>query len=147
MVGGTDTNSHESIKNDELGLFEIRSAVWQDIVFVNISNNAPEFSEYASKVIKRWSEFDKPLFHGGENSSFSLSLDTNWKLAVENYCESYHLPWVHPELNITFVGKTSSLSIYPITHQNFQSTPLKSLRDGQSLTNLSFMAARTLPSH
>ncbi|MEM7296338.1 MAG: RHO alpha subunit C-terminal catalytic domain-containing protein, partial [Pseudomonadota bacterium] len=24
---------------------------------------------------------------------------TNWKLAVENYCESYHLPWVHPGLN------------------------------------------------
>ena len=22
------------------------------------------------------------------------------KLAVENFCESYHLPWVHPELNI-----------------------------------------------
>ena len=101
MVGGTDTNSHESIKNDELGLFEIRSALWQDIVFVNISNDAPEFREYASKVINRWSEFDKPLFHGGEGSSFSLSLDTNWKLAVENYCESYHLPWVHPELNVT----------------------------------------------
>jgi phenylpropionate dioxygenase-like ring-hydroxylating dioxygenase large terminal subunit len=23
----------------------------------------------------------------------------NWKLAIENYCESYHLPWVHPGLN------------------------------------------------
>ncbi|MDF4861958.1 RHO alpha subunit C-terminal catalytic domain-containing protein, partial [Vibrio parahaemolyticus] len=23
----------------------------------------------------------------------------NWKLAVENYCEAYHLPWVHPSLN------------------------------------------------
>ena len=26
-------------------------------------------------------------------------MNTNWKLAVENYCESYHLPWVHPGLN------------------------------------------------
>ena len=26
-------------------------------------------------------------------------MQTNWKLAVENYCESYHLPWVHPGLN------------------------------------------------
>ena len=26
-------------------------------------------------------------------------MKTNWKLAVENYCESYHLPWVHPGLN------------------------------------------------
>ena len=30
---------------------------------------------------------------------FDLELTTNWKLAVENYCESYHLPWVHPGLN------------------------------------------------
>ena len=101
MVGGTDINTHEAIKNDELGLFKIKSAVWQDIIFVNISNNAQEFTDYAAKTIERWSEFDKPIYHGGETSSFTLNLNTNWKLAVENYCESYHLPWVHPELNIT----------------------------------------------
>ena len=101
MVGGTESNSHESISNEELGLFEVRSTLWQDIIFVNISGKAPAFKDYASKAIKRWSEFDKPLYHGGEASSFSLNLETNWKLAVENYCESYHLPWVHPELNVT----------------------------------------------
>ena len=101
MVGGTDINTPAAIKNDELGLFKIKSAVWQDIIFVNISNNAQEFTDYAAKTIERWSEFDKPIYHGGETSSFTLNLDTNWKLAVENYCESYHLPWVHPELNIT----------------------------------------------
>ena len=101
MVGGVDINTHESIKNEELSLFKIRSSVWQDVIFVNISNTAQEFKDYASKAIKRWSEFDKPLHHGGESSSFKLNLETNWKLAVENYCESYHLPWVHPELNIT----------------------------------------------
>jgi len=101
MVGGTGIHNHESINCDELGLFKIRSAVWQDIIFVNISNNAQEFRDYASKTIKRWSEFEKPLYHGGESSSFTLELNTNWKLAVENYCESYHLPWIHPELNTT----------------------------------------------
>ena len=30
---------------------------------------------------------------------FELGLTANYKLAVENYCESYHLPWVHPGLN------------------------------------------------
>ena len=28
-----------------------------------------------------------------------MEVKSNWKLAIENYCESYHLPWVHPELN------------------------------------------------
>lgn len=101
MVGGTGIHTHEAINHNELGLFKIRSAVWQDIVFVNISNNAQEFRDYASKTIERWSEFEKPLYHGGDSSSFTLNLNTNWKLAVENYCESYHLPWIHPELNAT----------------------------------------------
>jgi len=101
MVGGTGIHNHESINCDELGLFKIRSAYWQDIIFVNISNNAQEFKDYASKTIERWSEFEKPLHHGGDSSSFKLELNTNWKLAVENYCESYHLPWIHPELNTT----------------------------------------------
>ena len=26
-------------------------------------------------------------------------LNSNWKFAIENYCESYHLPTIHPELN------------------------------------------------
>jgi phenylpropionate dioxygenase-like ring-hydroxylating dioxygenase large terminal subunit len=42
---------------------------------------------------------EKPLYHGGWDSWFTLDVQTNWKLAVENYCESYHLPWVHPGLN------------------------------------------------
>jgi len=101
MVGGMGIHTHETINHDELGLFKIRSAVWQDIVFVNISNNAQEFRDYASKTIERWTEFEKPLHQGGDSSSFTLNLNTNWKLAVENYCESYHLPWIHPELNTT----------------------------------------------
>src|SRR3546814_2820578 len=29
----------------------------------------------------------------------TYELRANWKLAVENYLECYHLPWVHPGLN------------------------------------------------
>ncbi len=99
MVGGTESNNHEAVNYDELGLYKIRSYVWQDIIFVNISGNATEFVDYASKALNRWAEFDKPIFHGGKESHFTLEVKTNWKLAIENYCESYHLPFVHPGLN------------------------------------------------
>lgn len=99
-VGGAGVSSHECIKNQELGLMEIRSHVFMDMIFVNLSGDAPEFEAHVSKLTERWSEFvDRPLYHGGPESSFTLELETNWKLAVENYCESYHLPWVHPGLN------------------------------------------------
>ena len=99
-VGGVGRNTDPSVDRDHLGLFEVRSAQWMGVVFVNLSGDAPEFDDYAGAMIGRWSEFGgKPLFHGGPGSSLSLTVKTNWKLAVENYCESYHLPWVHPGLN------------------------------------------------
>ncbi len=99
-VGGPGQNTHDSIKRDELGLIEVRSAVWMDMVFVNLTGDAPPFEDYAGGVMERWSDFaGKPVHHGGPESSFVLDLASNWKLAVENYCESYHLPWVHPGLN------------------------------------------------
>lgn len=98
-VGGPGRNTHDSIDRDSLGLIEVRSHVWFDVVWINMSGTAPAFETAMSDLLERWAEFDKPLFHGGAESRFQLTVNCNWKLAVENYCESYHLPWVHPGLN------------------------------------------------
>jgi len=98
-VGGPGQNSHEGIDKATLGLVELRSHVWRDVVFVNLSGDAPPFEEVHADLLQRWAEFEQPLYHGGDDSRFTLEVATNWKLAVENYCESYHLPWVHPGLN------------------------------------------------
>jgi choline monooxygenase len=98
-VGGPGQNTHQGIDRALLGLFEIRSHVWMDVIWINISGTALPFEQANADLIARWAEFDKPLHHGGADSRFQLSVNCNWKLAVENYCESYHLPWVHPGLN------------------------------------------------
>jgi len=98
-VGGPGHNAHPGIDRTDLGLIEVASHVWRDVIFVNVSGEAPPFEEANAPLIRRWAAFDRPLFHGGPESAFDLTLAANWKLAVENYCESYHLPWVHPGLN------------------------------------------------
>ena len=98
-VGGPDIDSHESVKPCDLSLIGVRAHLWRDIVFVNIDGKAPAFEKASANLIKRWGEFEQPLVHGGKDSSISFTLACNWKLAVENYCEAYHLPFVHPELN------------------------------------------------
>jgi len=98
-VGGPGQNTHEAIDKSLLGLIEVRSHIWFETVFVNIDGNAAPFEEVHADLIARWSDFDQPMYHGGADSTFILEVKTNWKLAVENYCESYHLPWVHPGLN------------------------------------------------
>ncbi|WP_284266181.1 aromatic ring-hydroxylating oxygenase subunit alpha [Roseicyclus amphidinii] len=98
-VGGPGANAHPGIDRATLGLAPVRMHVWRDVVFVNLSGDAAPFEEMHADLIARWAEFDQPMHHGGPDSTFTLEVQTNWKLAVENYCESYHLPWVHPGLN------------------------------------------------
>lgn len=98
-VGGPGKNTDPHICREDLGLIKFRSHVWQDIIFVNLDGDAEPFEKVHADLRTRWAEFEKPLFHGGADSSFKLEIKCNWKLAVENYCESYHLPWVHPGLN------------------------------------------------
>lgn len=95
-VGGPGQNLHENIKRSELGLTPIRSSVYREIVFVNVDGKAPDFEVTAAGLLERMKDHDKPLYH---SDGFSFDVKCNWKLAIENFCESYHLPWIHPGLN------------------------------------------------
>ncbi|MGI9449372.1 MAG: aromatic ring-hydroxylating oxygenase subunit alpha [Geminicoccaceae bacterium] len=99
-VGGPGHNAHPSIDRSRLGLSGIRSAIWFDMIFVDIGGAAPAFETVIEPLAARWRDFDPTvLCHAGPDISFKLEIGCNWKLAVENYCESYHLPWIHPGLN------------------------------------------------
>ena len=100
LIGGPGTKTCEGFDKSKHGLKPVRSAVWCDAVFVDLSGAAPPFEEFIAPLAARWGAFDPArLHHGGDDSAFSIEVNCNWKLAVENYCEAYHLPWIHPALN------------------------------------------------
>jgi len=116
LVGGPGRNSHPALDPAELGLLEVRSAVWLDLVFVNLDGSAPAFADWAAPLLDRWRDFaEQPLVPGGPEGSLSLELQANWKLVVENYCDGYHLPWVHPGLN----GYSRLEDHYPLVAEGF----------------------------
>ena len=99
-IGGPRQSACDGFDPARHGLKPVRSAVWADAVFVNLSGDAPDFGEFVAPLAARWADVDLSVFrHGGGDSRFEMDIACNWKLAVENYCEGYHLPWVHPELN------------------------------------------------
>ena len=98
-AGGPDIHSHESVPMDDLPLNKVRSYVWRDVVYVTLDEETAEFEEYAGDLMARWADFEQPVYTGGSDSGFTLDLACNWKLGVENYCEAYHLPFIHPDLN------------------------------------------------
>lgn len=98
-AGGPDIHSHESVPCAELPLNKVRSYLWRDVIYVTLEEETAEFEVYAGDLMARWAEFEQPVYSGGADSSFELDLACNWKLGVENYCEAYHLPFIHPDLN------------------------------------------------
>ena len=103
-VGGIDKHKDERFACEKHGLKALRSAIWMDMVFVNLSGDAQPLEDMLAPLTARWSQF---LGADGMNllrrrpgqDATTLDINCNWKLAVENYCEAYHLPWVHPSLN------------------------------------------------
>lgn len=96
--GGYYKDSYDGFDRTSKGLQSIRCEQWLDLVFVNLSGDAPPLEEYLAPVIERWATYDLNLLRR-EPREVSLQCKANWKLAVENFSESYHLSWVHPALN------------------------------------------------
>jgi choline monooxygenase len=103
-VGGLNIHESEKFDKTKSNLKEVRSKVWMDIIFVNINSNEIDFEEYIQPLEQRWSKFinkedQKLINYSNDYGYFNLEVNSNWKFAIENYCESYHLPTIHPELN------------------------------------------------
>ena len=103
-IGGMNIHETPKFEKSKSNLKEIRSYIWLDLIMININNNEISFEEYIKPLSDRWEEFwpvkDRDLInHSNDYGYFKLNAKCNWKFAIENYCESYHLPWVHPGLN------------------------------------------------
>ena len=97
-----------------MGLSEIRSTVWNDGVFVNLSGDAGPIEEMFAGLMARWSEYDLGRIRYG--GSERLKVKGNWKLVMENFQEGYHLPTTHP-----FLNSLSSLeNHYSVVEPSFQ---------------------------
>lgn len=99
-IGGPKQHTCDGFDKAQHGLKEVRSAVFWDMIYVNVSGDAEDFDTFSAPLRARWGDFDmQEIRHAGADSSLQLTVNCNWKLAVENYCEAYHLPVIHPGLN------------------------------------------------
>ncbi len=103
-IGGLNNHKSPNFNKTKSNLKEVKTKLWMDIIFVNINSNELDFDQYIKPLEDRWSKFinkddQKLIVKSNDYGYFSLEVKTNWKFAIENYCESYHLPTIHPELN------------------------------------------------
>lgn len=82
----------------KISLVELPCDVWGGFVWYSMDRDAPALLDYLAPV--------PHLLRNRDMASMvrvvwrSVDVDTNWKFASDNFNESYHLPTVHPQLQL-----------------------------------------------
>ena len=103
-IGGHGKHQAEGFDRAKHALREVPATVWMDLVFVNLDANAANFDTYIAPLQARIDTLGHPdgfsnMRPAREDGFLEWQVEANWKLCIENNLESYHLPWVHPDLN------------------------------------------------
>jgi phenylpropionate dioxygenase-like ring-hydroxylating dioxygenase large terminal subunit len=91
---GATYTPHDFDKS-KYGLKQINVELFQGMIFINFDSNPVPFTPIRDDLQKSLEPYrlDKAKIAHKEN----YSINANWKLAVENYCECYHCIPAHPE--------------------------------------------------
>ncbi|MFT5111636.1 MAG: choline monooxygenase [Parasphingorhabdus sp.] len=89
-----DVNRSECHRAD---LVQVRCDTWHDWVFVNLDGNAADLREYIQPITSQLEAYDFNILNFGDSIEFEIK--ANWKLAIENFIEPYHVFSCHPWLN------------------------------------------------
>jgi choline monooxygenase len=81
------------------GLTPVQTALWQGLVFVKLSTEAPSLEDFlGSELTQRMRRLSMENLHWAERRSYTLNC--NWKVFVDNYLDGgYHVPHLHRGLN------------------------------------------------
>jgi len=111
---GTDRRDSGPLDKACMGLVEIRCDTWHDGIFINLSGDAGPLDAVYAPLARRWALHDLSLLRYG--GSLRLRIRANWKLAMENFQEGYHLPVTHKLLN----SLSSLANHYSVVEPTFQ---------------------------
>ncbi len=88
----------DGFDKSKFGLRRLHTRVFDGLIFVNFDENPPDFDAFER-------EMGPPLRpYGLDKAKVALRrnypIASDWKLAVENYCECYHCQPAHPEYSV-----------------------------------------------
>ncbi len=92
--GGSEHHEQEGFDRSEHGLVPIRTGVWHDWIFVNLSGDAEAFDDFVAPLARHLDgvDFSKLQVVGVIDLGV---IETNWKFLMENFIEPYHVQFVH----------------------------------------------------
>lgn len=79
----------------KLNLVEIPSESWAGFIWYNMDENCAPLKEYLGPIADQIDSY--PMEEMTRTLWVTIEGDFNWKLVQDNFSESYHVPFVHPE--------------------------------------------------
>ena len=100
----------EAWKIEGIRLTEVRLETWEGMIFANLDSEADALAPRLASLRQRIGGFG--MSDMGVVWRFDDKFACNWKVLVENFCESYHVFRVHPE-TVEPDTPTSSVEVLP----------------------------------
>ncbi len=89
-----DAKSFRPLKRGMLGLKKYRTERCGELVFINLTEDAPSLRDFLGTQYNIYQEWFTPEMHTAIVSTRTIK--ANWKCLVENALETYHTTEVHP---------------------------------------------------
>ena len=92
--GGDATKEVEGFEPENHSLKPVNCEVWNDWIFVNLSENPESFDDYIAPIKTVLGDNDVTQYKPVATVEFG-EVNCNWKLLMENFIEPYHVQFVH----------------------------------------------------
>ena len=96
LVGAPHMEKVEGFKKLDYPLHPIAVSEWEGFIFINYSREPENFDKIFSPLIDRFKDWTIDKLATVETKQYTVL--GNWKLVIQNYCECYHCPILHPDL-------------------------------------------------
>ncbi len=121
----------------KLNLVEIPCEVWAGFVWYNMDPNCASLRSYMDPIADQIDTY--PMDDMVRTHWVTLEGDFNWKLVQDNFNESYHVPFVHPQTKyvMEYAYPFSQFDLYPSGHARMLmpgAGPTKMLQGGEDET-------------
>jgi len=96
LVGAPHMDNVDKFNKKDYPLHSVSIEEWEGFLFLNLDDHPENFGKKFEPIIDRFSSWN--LDNLAIKESRIYNVNCNWKLIIQNFCECYHCPIIHPQL-------------------------------------------------
>lgn len=99
LIAAQDPEDFPANPCDHIRLVEVPCDTFAGFVWVNMDPDCGSLRDYLGPLWDEWAAYEAEDWP--RMTALTVRVPCNWKVLQDNFCESYHLPTVHPQLRDT----------------------------------------------